>query len=89
MWQALRFCERRGERQSVICTDSLRFVTALGNPSTVDPLLQQIMALHHALEDRGLSFNFVWCPGHVGIQGNEEADAEARKAVDSPRCHTT
>ena len=26
---------------------------------------QQIMALCHALEDRGLFFTFLWCPGPV------------------------
>ena len=32
-----------------------------------------------------LFFTFVWYPGHVGIQSNEEADAAARNAADSPQ----
>ena len=36
--------------------------------------------------------SFVWCPGHVGIQGHEKSNAEARHATDSPyksmHCHT-
>ena len=26
-----------------------------------------------------------WCPGYVDIEGNEEADAAAKHAVDSPQ----
>ena len=83
MWQAVRFCEHRGDRKFVICTDSLRFLTALDNPGTVDPLLQQVMALCHTSKDLGSSFT--WCPGNVGIEDNEGADAAAGNAVDSPQ----
>ena len=35
------------------------------------------MALCDALYDLGVSFTFVWCPRHTGIEGDEEADAAA------------
>ena len=41
------------------------------------------MALWHVLEDRGLSFTFVWCPGRIAIEGNEEADAADNLRVDA------
>ena len=50
----------------------------------MDPLLQQLMALCHALNNIALSFTFVCCPGHVVIEGNEEAVAAARHLTDSP-----
>ena len=84
MWHTLHFCEHQGERNSIIHTGSLSFLTALNNLGTVDLLLQQVMAICHALQDLGLSSNFVWCPGHVGIENNKGADATVRNAADSP-----
>ena len=40
------------------------------------------------LGDLDLSFTFLWCPGHTGIEGNEEGDAAARYAADSPEVET-
>ena len=79
-----QFCDFR-DAQFDMCTNSTSFLTALDNPSTVDPSLQQLIALCHALNDLGASTSFVWCPGHVGIGGNEEAGAAARHAADSPQ----
>lgn len=84
VWQTLRYCEHRGFTKIIICTDSLSFLTALNNSDTTDPLLQQIMSVCHMLETGGSSLVFVWTPSHVGIVGNEEADAVARLAADSP-----
>lgn len=56
VWQAFRFCENRAERKFDIFTDSVNFVTALDNTGTVNPLLQQIMAPCHAIDQLGLSF---------------------------------
>ena len=63
---------------------SQSFLTALDKPTTVDLLLQQLMALCHSLGHLGISFTFVWCPGHIGIESNEEADTTLRNAADSP-----
>ena len=43
------------------------------------------MELFHGLDDLGSSITFVWCPSHVGIEGNEECDAEARHSAVRPQ----
>ena len=66
--------------------DALSFLNALDNLCIVDPLLQQLMVLCHALQDLGSFFTFVSkYLGSVCIEGNEEADAASRNAVDSPQ----
>lgn len=42
------------------------------------------MAPCHALDDPGSSFTFVWCPGYVVVEDNEEADAATRHVAESP-----
>ena len=66
---------------SVLCY-SLSFLTVLDNPDNVDPLLQQILVLCHFFII-GSPFTFVWCPVHIDIEGNEEADAAVRHAADN------
>ncbi|KAK7867868.1 hypothetical protein R5R35_008617 [Gryllus longicercus] len=78
--QSLRHCETLDSGRFVICTDSLSLLTAIDRRQTVDPLLQMILIACHKLEQRGASVTFIWCPGHVGILGNEEADSAARNA---------
>ena len=55
------------------------------NTNTMDPLLQHIKTLCHALDDIGSSFTFVWSPDHVDIDGNEESVAAASHAADRRR----
>ena len=42
------------------------------------------MALYHTSDALGSFFTFGWCPDHVGIEGNKEAEAAARFAANSP-----
>ena len=45
-----------------------------------DPLVQDILLRLSALHQVGKSVQFCWTPSHVGITGNELADAAARQA---------
>lgn len=45
------------------------------------PLVQTILATLQLILCRSMSVSFCWVPAHVGVQGNESADGEARAAV--------
>ena len=46
------------------------------------------MAFRYTLEDLGLPFIFVWCPG-ASIEGNEEADATITILPDDAKLFAT
>ena len=52
------------------------------NPS--DPLVQDILTRLTSLDRVGKSIQFCWIPSHVGITGNELADAAAKRAGCAP-----
>ena len=52
------------------------------NPS--DPLVQDVLRRLTSVERGGKSVEFCWIPSHVGIDGNELADAAARRAASAP-----
>nr|CAI5849344.1 unnamed protein product [Callosobruchus analis] len=43
-----------------------------------DPIIKKILDLHSVLNKQSKSVVFVWCPGHIGVFGNESADTAAR-----------
>ena len=52
------------------------------NPS--DPLVQDVLTRLTSIERDGKAVQFCWIPSHVGVTGNELADAAARRAASAP-----
>jgi len=50
------------------------------NPTDISILIQEKT---YEARQKGIDIYFLWIPGHCGIDGNELADQEARKAASS------
>jgi ribonuclease HI len=61
----------------LILTDSLSTIQAVKN-NNKNPIIQRII---RRLHDSGGRIQLKWIPGHSGIEGNEIADQEAKKAT--------
>lgn len=69
------------KRKTVICTDSLSTLTAITNTKNKTPIIVTIR--DKLIKNQG-NIKLLWVPGHVGIKGNEDADAAAKNAVNEP-----
>lgn len=70
-----------------ILTDSLSSIQAISNIFSRNPLVQKIQEVcHNIIEENNVTITIMWIPSHVGIAGNEQADAIANSArtADSP-----
>ncbi|KAI7948226.1 hypothetical protein MJO29_009891, partial [Puccinia striiformis f. sp. tritici] len=66
-----------------IFTDNKGVLERTKNPESAHPsqyIFKEIMSLWLSLPT-DIHIHFVWCPGHVGIRGNELADRLANQAV--------
>ena len=63
----------------IIFSDSMSALESLASYNPRNPLTQLIQALLFRLP-----VVFCWIPGHVGIAGNERADAAAKHALSGP-----
>ncbi|MBW0528751.1 hypothetical protein O181_068466 [Austropuccinia psidii MF-1] len=68
------FCDNQG---------ALRKVANTTIPLTGQHLYLQISNKLLSLSQLA-TINLTWCPGHKGIEGNEKADIEAKKAASNP-----
>lgn len=66
---------------TIICSDSLCSLKSITNIFFKHPLVQRIISLTEHLKCLGKNVYFIWIPGHMGIQGNEEADIAAKCAA--------
>ena len=75
--QALVWCVHHLETDATIFSDSLSGLNALSYPANTNQLVNEC---RKSLEDIHFRIKFVWVKAHVGIAGNEEADAAAKAA---------
>ncbi len=87
IFQAIIFIRTHLSLQRVVIyTDSKSSLQLLSSrkPSTARSLLYNIHELRRFLTGPGWEDRLQWVPSHVGIQGNEIADATARLALQTP-----
>ena len=82
--KALCFIEVSDEALHLILSDSLSSLLALRSFNPSDPLVQDILTRLTSLDRAGKYIQFCWIPSHVGITGNELADAAAKRAACAP-----
>lgn len=66
--------------KSVIYTDSLSAITALHYKNAAQPIIGDIIHNLVTAKTQGQEIKLCWVPSHVGINGNERADACAAQA---------
>ena len=80
---ALQMIEESEMGNFLICSDSMSALQGIGNFQT-DGMVYRIKVYIHERKNDGKNVLFLWTSSHVGIEGNEEADAEAKRAATRP-----
>lgn len=78
----------RIETKHVIFSDSKSALLAITNTNNSNLLIKEIRELITWLITNNYTIELVWIPSHQGIQGNEEADKEAKNAINEPLNNT-
>ena len=78
---ALRHISEVQHRNSVIFTDSRSCIEGIANLRNAHPIISKIQTYLVRLHRSNAELKLCWCPGHVGVIGNEQADRLAREAV--------
>ena len=81
---ALDFIESSIHDKFLINSDSLSSLQAINNRKFDSPVVQQVLEKCHFLSTTDKIVSFCWIPSHVGISGNERADAAATSALNFP-----
>ena len=79
---ALTYIIPHRHERFLIFSDSRSSLQALEGDDWQNPLVREIKEkLHHIQNDLRKNIIFVWIPSHIGIKGNEKADASAKAAL--------
>ena len=76
---ALDVVNNSNEDKYIICVDSLSCLQAIEHHYIDHPLVLDVLEKYSALINKTVLF--CWIPSHVGIRGNELADAAAKAAL--------
>jgi ribonuclease HI len=78
---ALDFADTHAAERFVIFSDSLSVLQTIHGAKWSNPLIREILEKCHFLSQHGKEIHLCWVPSHVGIAGNERADAAAKSAL--------
>lgn len=78
---ALKHCHQSQNSHFLILSDSLSALQKISSRKITHPLLADIHDLHSHLIQDEKKVVFMWTPSHMGIKGNEAADAAAKDAL--------
>ena len=81
---ALKLIETSSDNQYYIFSDSLSNMQAISHMKLTNPLILKILETYNDLCRQGKQIKFCWVPSHVGIKGNEAADAAATNGHNQP-----
>ena len=77
---ALEWATKNLKSDATLFSDSLSAIKAIENFSHINPLVNTIHQSLNKISGR-YTIRFVWVKAHIGIPGNEEADALAKQAA--------
>ena len=72
---------RKPCKQFTVFSDSLSALQAIKNFDVDNHLVMHIVGEHSRLQESGKHVGLCWIPSHIGITGNEKADAAAKVAL--------
>lgn len=81
---AIRWIREVKIAKAVICSDcssALISLKEMKSETRQDMVIEIIQELH-SIKQASLEVQFLWVPAHIGLRGNEEADALAKKAIE-------
>ncbi len=84
---ALQWIEEVQPERTVICSDSMAALTSLlsGKSEARQDLVFEVLQSLFRIRQLRIEVNFLWVPAHVGVNGNEEVDLLAKKALNYPQ----
>jgi hypothetical protein len=81
---ALDIVDQTNETKFTIFSDSMSSLQAIHFHKWTNPTILYILEKCQSLLTSGKIVDFCWIPSHVGIKGNEDADAAAKAALQLP-----
>ncbi|MGL5597690.1 MAG: ribonuclease H family protein, partial [Aeromonas sp.] len=80
---ALQWLEETQIQKAVICSDSLAALKSIksGQSNCRQDIIIEIMQLLYRIHVHDRVVSFLWVPAHVGIDGNEMADKNAKRSL--------
>ena len=79
--KAVEWMENHKDSKFTVFSDSKSCLQAILHHMPVNPLIRDIQKKTFDLKGKNKDVLFCWLPSHIGIEGNEEADEAAKRAL--------